>query len=410
VRWKVAVPGKGLASPVIWGDRIFLTTAVPTGKKVELEVPENETERERAWRLRGIQPEMVQRYTVMALDRATGKVLWEDAPVEELPHEGTHGDGSWASASPVTDGEHLIVSFGSRGVFGYTLDGKKLWSKDLGDMETRNGFGEGSSPALHGDTVVINWDHEGEDFIVALDKATGEERWRKQRDEPTSWSTPLVVEHGGRAQVVVAATEATRAYDLKTGDVLWEVPGMTVNTIPTPVEQDGVVFVMSGFRGNLAQAIRLGDVVKKAESSEGAASEDGRVLWSLDRDTPYVPSPVLYQGTLYFLKSNNGIVTAVNAASGEVLYGPERLPGISGVYASPVAAEGRIYILGRDGNAVVLKHGAKFEVLAENTLDDRFDASPAIVGDELYLRGHEHLYAIVEAPPQEVEKKAAASR
>lgn len=390
VRWKVEVPGRGMGSPVVWGNRIFLTSAVPSGENAATATAAGD---ESARGRRGIAAEGAQRFVVMALDRATGKVVWERTAVQTRPHEGTHLDGSWASASPVTDGTHLVAHFGSRGVFCYDLDGKLLWSKDLGDMATRNGFGEGSSPALHGDAVVINWDHEGESFIVVLDKTTGAERWRRGREEPTSWSTPLVVEIRGRAQVVVAATGATRGYDLASGEVLWQTPGMTLNVIPTPVEQDGVVFVMSGFRGNAVQAIRL------AAAGEDAAA--GQVVWSLDRDTPYVPSPVLYGGTLYFLKGNTGILSAVDAASGKVLYGPERLPGVANVYASPVAAADRIYVLDRDGSSVVLRHGPKLEVVASNSLEDRFDASPAIVGGELFLRGHQHLYAIAEAqaPP-----------
>ncbi|MDX1502590.1 MAG: PQQ-binding-like beta-propeller repeat protein [Thermoanaerobaculia bacterium] len=383
VRFKVPIPGRGHASPIVWGDRIYLLTAVET------EEPAAPSEEEPSWR-RNVRAGGPVRFVVLALDRATGSVVWERTAAELVPHEGTHPHATWASASALTDGEHLFAHFGSRGLYAYTLDGEPLWSVDLGDMSTRNGFGEGSSPVVSGDTLVVNWDHEGDSFVVALDKATGEERWRRARDERTSWSTPIVVEVDGRRQVVVSATGRVRGYDLATGETIWETGGMTVNTIPAPVHRDGMVWVTSGFRGSALKAIRL-------PGARGVLDGGDAIAWSYDRDTPYVPSPVLYGELLYFLKSNSGILTAVRAETGEVVFGPERLPGIENVYASPVAADGRIYVAGREGTTVVLRHGPSLEVLATNELDDGFDASPAIVGDELFLRGRTHLYAIAES-------------
>ncbi|MCB1033879.1 MAG: PQQ-like beta-propeller repeat protein, partial [Acidobacteria bacterium] len=283
LRFKVEIPGVGHASPIVWKDRIYLMTAV-AAKQQKAEPEPAEGDR----RSRGIQPTHTQRFVLLALDRATGEVVWERTAREALPHESTHLDGTWASASPITDGERIFAHFGSNGLYAYDLAGTLLWSKDLGEMQTRNGFGEGSSPALHGDTLVVNWDHEGDSFIVALDKRTGKELWRRQRPgEVTSWSTPLVVGKGPRPQVVVAATGKTRGYDLESGDVLWESGGMTVNTIPSPVEKDGTVYVMSGFRGNALQAIRL-------EGARGDLAGTPHITWSFDRDTPYVPSPLLY--------------------------------------------------------------------------------------------------------------------
>jgi outer membrane protein assembly factor BamB len=378
VRFKVEIPGRGLSTPVVWGDRIFLTTAVPVGAP-----PSTKDE---GW-MRSITADSPQRFVVMALDRATGKVLWERTAREGKPHEGTHQDASWASASPVVDAEMLFASFGSNGLYAYDHDGNLRWSKDLGDMKTRNGFGEGSSPVLVGETLVVNWDHEAGSFIVALDRKTGNERWRREREEVTSWSTPLVVEHGGKQQVIVPATGRTRGYDLATGEVIWQLAGMTVNSIPSPVVADGVVYVMSGFRGNALQAIRL-------DQAKGDLAGSPALAWSFDRDTPYVPSPVLHEGLLYFLKHNTAILSALDAKSGEVRYGPHRLEKVEGVYASPIVAAGRLYVVGRNGFTEVLRTGPKPEVLAANKLDDRFDASPVVVGDELLLRGHRHLYAI----------------
>lgn len=398
VRWKVEIRGRGHASPVVWGDRVFVVTAVESRSVETASIrepdPEPEKGAEGSPRRRGffrpVTPEGALDFVVMALDRATGEVVWERTARTAVPHEGTHTDGTWASASPVTDGRRVWASFGSQGIYCYTFDGKKVWERDLGDMHTRNGFGEGSSPALYGDSLVINWDHEGDSFIVALDAGTGEERWRRSRDEITSWATPVVVEVGGRPQVVVNATGKVRAYDLTRGELLWETGGMTVNTIPSPVHGDGLVYVTSGFRGNVLKAIRLA-------AAKGDVTGTEAVAWTWDRDTPYVPSPLLYDGLLYILKHNRGILTAFDAASGEVHYGPERLPELQGVYASPVGAAGRVYVVGRDGTTVVLEHGPKLEVLAVNRLDDGFEASPAVVDDEIFLRGRRHLYALTKA-------------
>jgi len=254
-------------------------------------------------------------------------------------------------------------------------------------MMTRFGLGEGSSPVLHGDHLVVNWDHEGPSFLVALDKRTGKELWRRDRDEVTSWSTPLVVEQNGRAQVIISATKRIRSYDLETGDLIWEAAGMTTNTIPTPVYQDGVVYAASGFRGNALVAVRLA-------GASGDVTGTDAVIWSLGEDTPYVPSPLLYDDTLYFLKRNSGVLTCVDPINGQRHYAPQRLKKVANVYASPVGAQDRVYIAGRDGHTAVLRRGVSYEVLAINELSEGVDASLAIVGDAIYLRGSKHLYKI----------------
>ncbi len=233
------------------------------------------------------------------------------------------------------------------------------------------------------------WDHQGESFIVALDKRTGDEIWRVKRDEIDTWATPLVIEVNGRAQAIVPAMERVRSYDLETGQVVWESDGLTMNSIPSPVHEDGLVFLMSGFRGNDLKAIRIAD-------AKGNIDGTNAIVWTLDRDTPYVPSPVLVDGVLYFLKSNNGIVSALDAKTGKPHYQNQRLDGVPNVFASPVAAQGRVYFPGREGTTLVIKSGPTFEVLAKNTLDDGFDASPALVDGEIFLRGYKYLYAIAQ--------------
>jgi outer membrane protein assembly factor BamB len=386
VRWKVDVPGLGTSTPTVWGSRIFLTTAIDTGKAGDLPAPQAEAP-QGGRPPRGAAPSNVLQFTLMAFDLDTGALVWERAAREQQPHEGHHPDGTFASNSAVVDAERVYVSFGSQGIYAFTHEGEKVWEVDLGDMTTRLGFGEGSSPALADGKLVVLWDHEGESFVVALDAATGEEKWRVARDEMTSWTSPLIVEHDGQKQVVTAATGKVRSYELATGELLWEAPGMTLNAIPSPVTADGVVYLMSGFRGNTALAIDL-------DRAKGDVTGTDAILWTLDRDTPYVPSPLLYDGILYFLKSNNGLLTAVEASSGRVIYGPERLDAVRNIYASPVGAAGRVYLLGRDGGAVVLEHGRALKVLAENNLDDAFDASPVVAGNRLLLRGRQRLYCL----------------
>jgi outer membrane protein assembly factor BamB len=385
VRWKVEVPGQGSATPVVWDDRIFLLTAVPTGQRV---TPPEPAEPRPDWQ-RGPTAEEVLQFTVLALSREDGTTLWKRVVRETAPHEGTHATGSWAPASPVTDGEILVASFGSQGLYALSMDGDVLWENDLGDMTVKLSFGEGSSPALGEDAVFVQWDHEGGSFMVALDRKTGREMWRQPRDEKTSWASPLVVTHDGRSQVVTSATNKVRSYDATSGAVLWETPGMTQNAIPTPVYRDGLVYLTSGFRGNALLAVSLAE-------AKGDISDSDAIAWSHDRDTPYVPSPLLYGGELYLVKDRKGLLTCFDARTGEVHYGPERLQGISTVYASPLGAGDRIYVASREGTTAVIRRGPEFEVLATNTLDDGFDASPVAVGSELYLRGQKFLYRISE--------------
>lgn len=391
VRWKVAVPGSGLGTPIVWKDAIYLTTAIDAGARPDPDAAAKAEAAQSEWRRKsGVAPENLLEFAVLALDRGTGEVRWKKSLRTAAPHEGTHGDATWASASAITDGDTLIAHFGSFGTYALDLDGKLRWERDLGDMATRNAFGEGASPALHGDRVVITWDHEGDSFLAVLDRKTGETVWQKPRDEPTSWATPVVVEVTGKPQIVVPGHTANRGYDLATGEVLWQIDGMTKNVVPSPVIAGGRAFLMSGFRGNALQAIDLA-------KAEGDLTDSAALAWTHERDTPYVPSPLLDDGRLFFLKSNKAILTAFDAIEGKALFGPVRLEGLKGVYASPVGAAGRIYVVGRNGQTVVAKNAGELEVIATNSLDDRFDASPAIAGDALFLRGRKHLYCLAEA-------------
>ncbi len=395
IRWRVAIPGQGSATPIVWQDQVFVLAAVPTTRQAEeppLPAPDAKTR----------PPGNYYEFVVTAVDRSSGKIRWTKVVCEAVPHEGQHPTNTYASASPATDGKRLIASFGSRGVYCLDLQGNLLWKRNLGQMRTRYGWGEGTSPVISGDSVVINWDHEDPSFLIVLDAETGETRWKVERDEPSSWATPLVVEHAGRRQLVVNGTKRARGYDLETGELLWQCGGQTVNAIPSPVRWNDLVICMSGYRGAAAVAIPLtarGDITQVA--GEQRDPQDDSVVWHHTSATPYVPSPLLTEGRLYFTAGNGNLLSCLDAATGRAVFEPRRLPGLASLYASPIAAAGRIYLVYRDGTALVLKSGTSFEVLATNRLDDRMDASPVAVDRQLFLRGAEHLYCIEEPATEE---------
>jgi outer membrane protein assembly factor BamB len=383
VRWKVPLPGKGSSTPVVWGDQVFVLTAVKTDRKADpKDLPRVDGKFER----KTDPPLHYYRFVVLSLDRNTGKVRWQRTAAERVPHEGHHPTHSYAAGSPVTDGKRLYASFGSFGVYCFDLAGKQLWQRDLGRLVTRLGWGEASTPALHGDALVLTRDQEGKSALVCLDAKTGETRWQVERDEPTSWATPLIVEHKGRAQVVVNGTNKVRSYELASGKLLWQCGPLTVNAIPSPVSAGGVVYCMSGYRGSVGYAIPL--------DARGDLSGTDRVRWKVGKGTPYVPSPLLDGDRLYFTQANLPLLTCLDARTGKVLMDRERLPELDSLYASPAGVAGRLYFVGRDGTTVVLKRADKLEVLAVNRLDEPIDASPVIVGRQLFLRGHGHLYCL----------------
>jgi len=373
VRWKIRLSGTGYSTPVIWGNNIFVSAAIPS---------ETSTLSGRR-----VTPGKPVKFIVMAVDRTNGKVLWGRLAREAVPHEGRFETSAYATGSPITDGKYVYAFFGSRGLYCYDTEGNLIWEKDFGDKHTKNDVGEGSSPALYKNRLIVNWDHEKQSFITVLDAATGKEIWKKNRDEVTSWVTPFVVEVAGKVQVIIPATNKVLSYDLSNGDVIWEDEGLSDNTIPTPVAAGGVVYITGGLDCNAMRAIRLA-------GAKGNINRTPNVLWSYNRDTPFIPSPLLYKGLLYFLKSDRGILTCLNAATGQPHYSNQRLDGIREIYASPVGIQDRVYILGRDGVTLVLRNSSEFDVIAKNTLKDTFDASPVIIGDEIFLRGHKYLYCI----------------
>jgi len=325
----------------------------------------------------------------MAIDRNSGEVIWTQTAKTMTPHEGHHPTHGFASASPVTDGERLWVSFGSRGIYCYTIDGEKVWETDLGNIRSRAGFGEAVQPVLAGNNLLLTWDQEDQSYLIALDKRTGKEVWRKDRDEPTSWTTPAIVEVDGIQQAIIPGANKTRAYNAENGDLIWEASGLTKNIIPTPVVGHGMVYVASGYQGRSVQAIKL--------DSKGDVSGTDNIVWSVAHSAPYVASPVLSGNRLYMNKGNDAYFTCFDALTGEVIYQDESLEGIRGIYASPIIANGHIYVAGKEGATVVIKDSDTFEIVSVNTLDDPIDASPVVVGDQLIIRSHNYLYCISES-------------
>lgn len=386
VQWKVAIEGQGTSTPIICDNRIFLLTAIETGKK-DTSIPDPEDQpKTNFFNIK--RPNIEHAFVVLCLDRQTGKEIWRQTATKKIPHEGTHQDNDFASASPTTDGERLICWFGSAGLVCYDLDGNRLWDRDLGEAQVGSSLGEGCSPVLHENRVIILRDHAKLSRIEVLDADTGETVWQKERGEDNAWATPIVVEAAGKTQVITAASAMVRSYDLDTGDVIWECGGLTGNVTPCPVLYDNHVICMSGYQGYAAMAIPL--------DQTGDLTGSTKIRWKRERGTPYIPSPVLIDDQLYYTQSNQSILTCVDAASGEVHYGPVRLNGISNIYASLVGAQNRVYILGRGGTTLVINKGKEYDLLATNRLDDRFDASPAMVGNQLFLRGAKFLYCLAE--------------
>jgi outer membrane protein assembly factor BamB len=388
IHWKTALPGKAHSSPIVFGDSIYVLSALPVGeaqKPVYDDAP-------------GVHDSVPvthrHQFLALALSRRDGRIKWSKVLREEWPHEGGHETGSLASSSPITDGERLYVNFGSRGLYCLDPNGEVKWQKDLGRMHTLHAHGEGSSPVLHGDQLIVCWDHEGDSFLYAFDKVTGKVLWKTTRDEKTSWSTPLLVEHEGRSQIVVSATKRVRGYDPATGAEIWQCAGLTDNVVSSPVYYRGLVIAGNSYYSQAMVAIRL-------TGAKGDITGTDHVAWKLNRLTPYVSSPLMYDDTLYFLRHNQNVLSRFDPLTGKPRGEPLRLEGINDfIFSSPVGASSRIYVTGRDGNTVVIRHDRENAALAVNHLDDSFSATAAMVDREFYLRGERFLYCIAEPLPR----------
>jgi outer membrane protein assembly factor BamB len=393
VVWKTEIPGLSVSSPVVWGDRVFVTTAISADTKQSLRtglfgdtdpVIDNSTHQ---WKL-------------LALDKKTGKILWEQIAHEGTPKTKRHPKSSQASATPVTDGKVVVAYFGSEGLFAYSTEGKLLWKKDVGlqnagwFFDPDSEWGAASSPVIHKNTVILQCDRQKDSFIAAYDLKDGKELWRTARAEIPAWGTPTIVQGKDRAEVVTNATKAIRGYDADTGKELWTLGPNSEVTCTTPVSANGLIFVTAGYPPvQPIYAIKVGssgDLTLK----DGKQSSDA-IAWSTQRGGVYLPSPIVYGDHLYTV-NNNGILTAYEAKTGQRVY--QQRVGEGGSFtASPIAAAGKLYIATEDGDVFVVKAGPQYELIAKNPVGEAILATPALAGDLLIVRGAKHLFAIAES-------------
>lgn len=385
VKWKVPIEGKGSGSPIIWKDRVFVVTAEPVGGAA---APAQPQPRQRRGRGRGVAPSEMH-FKVMCFDRENGKRIWEQTATTQKPNAAVHPDNNFASASPCTDGNYLYAHFGSRGLYCYDLDGKLIWKRtDFPAMTTRGSFGEGSSPTLVDDMIIVPHDHEGESFLYAFNKKNGEDIWKVARDEPTNWATPLIVEHEGKKQVIMNGQNYVRSYDLTSGKELWRCGGQTQRPCASPVVFEDMVVVTSGHRGSFMGAFKL--------DGSGDIGGTDSVAWSLQSNTPDIASPVLSGNRLYYIKGKGGVLSCQDVKTGKEIFGATRLPSLKTMYASLFAANGHIFLTDREGTTLVIKDADKFEVVETNRLGETVDATPAAVDNQLFIRGEKHLFCIQE--------------
>ena len=392
VKWKIEIPGRGWSSPIVWGDKIFVTTAVR-----ELKEGEEPEEIKKGLYFGGNRdtPTEPHKWVVYCLDLETGKVVWEKVAHEGVPQQGHHLKNTLASETPVTDGEHVYAYFGNVGVFCYDMDGELIWSQDFASHKIRYNWGTAASPVLYEDRLIIVNDNDEDSFLVALNKKTGEEIWRKPRDEKSNWATPYVWKNVDRTEIVVPATGKVISYSLE-GEPLWEFTGMSSITIAMPFSHEGLLYISSGYVLDQTKPIyaiqpgAAGDITLP----EGETS-NGYIAWSQPKGAPYNPTPVLYND-VYYVLYDRGIFGAFDAKTGEELFRRRVGAGARSFTASPWAYDGKIFCLSEDGDTYVFEAGREFKKLHTNSVEEFCMSTPAIVGESLILRTETQLYRIEE--------------
>jgi outer membrane protein assembly factor BamB len=388
--WKTPLPGLGHSCPVVWGNRVFVTTAVSSDPKSEFKPGLYGA---------GTSAKDVSRHSgrVYCLDKRTGKVLWEKTAWEGVPKVKRHIKSSHANATPATDGKHLVVSFASEGLYCYDLDGKLLWRRDLGVLDAGAfndpdlQWGSGSSPILYKGLVMVQCDRQKDSFIAAYDADSGAPAWSTPRDEPPSWGTPTVYEGPGRAELVANGSHYIRGYDPRTGKELWRLAPNSEITVPTPVAARGLIYVTSGYRP-IQPIYAIWPGARGDISLKGAAESNEQIAWSKQRGGPYMPTPIVYGDHLYTC-SNSGMVACYEARTGKQVY-QERLRSGGGYTASPVAADGKLYFTSEEGEVRVVKAGPVFELLAVNKMGDVCMATPAISDGMIFFRTQHYVFGI----------------
>jgi outer membrane protein assembly factor BamB len=388
VIWKIEVPGRGWSSPVVWGDRVFLTTVSSEG---EIEVPKKGLyfggERREP-------PKATHQWLVLCYDLKSGRELWRQGAHRGTPSTTLHVKNSYASETPVTDGQQVYAYFGNVGLFSFDLDGKPGWSTNWPAVKTRYGWGSAASPVLHEGRLFIVNDNEEKSFIVALDAKTGRQLWHQDRNEASNWATPYVWKNEKRVELITPGRGKVRSYDLE-GRLLWEFGGMSSIVIPTPFSQFGLLYVCSGYVGDKTRpvfAIRpgaSGDI-----SLKGGETNNEFIAWYQPTAAPYNPSPLVY-GDVFYVLFDFGFLSARDARSGAQIYEKQRIRNdITSFTASPWAANKKIYALSEDGDTFVFQAGSEYKLLHTNSLDEMCMATPAVAGNRLLIRAMRHLYCI----------------
>jgi outer membrane protein assembly factor BamB len=392
ILWSAEIPGLADSSPIVWGDRVFITTAISSDAKQTFRTglygdtdPVNDSS--------------PHKWKVLALDKTTGKIVWEQTAHTGVPKTKRHPKSSQASPSPVTDGKVVVAYFGSEGLYAYSVQGKLLWTQDLGlqnagwFFDPDSEWGAASSPVIYENKIIVQCDRQKDSFIAAFDLKDGKELWRTARAEIPSWGTPTIVRGADRTEVATNGTKAIRGYDADTGKQLWTLGPNSEVTCTTPVSGNGLIFVTAGYPPvQPIYAIKVGssgDLTLK----DGKESSDA-IAWSKQRGGVYLPSPILYGDHLYTV-GNNGILTVYEAKTGTRVY-QQRVGEGGSFVASPVAAAGKLYISTEDGDVFVVKAGPQYELLAKNPIGEPILSTPALAGDLLIVRGARHLFAIAE--------------
>ncbi|MBZ5594896.1 MAG: PQQ-binding-like beta-propeller repeat protein [Acidobacteriia bacterium] len=392
IAWKTEIPGLADSSPVVWGDRVFVTTAISSDPKQGFRTGlYGDTD--------SVNDSSPHKWNVLAVDKRTGKILWEQTAHEGVPRTKRHPKSSQASPSPATDGKVVVAYFGSEGLYAYSTEGKLLWTKDLGlqnagwFFDPDSEWGAASSPVIYQHMVILQCDRQKDSFIAAFDLKDGKELWRTARAEIPSWGTPTVVAGKDHAEVATNGTKAIRGYDAATGKQLWTLGPNSEVTCTTPVSAHGLIFVTAGYPPvQPIYAIKVGssgDLTLK----DGKESSDA-IAWSKQHGGVYLPSPIVYGEHLYTV-GNNGILTAYEAKTGTRVY-QQRIGEGGSFVASPIAAANKLYISSEDGDVYVVKAGPQYELLSKNPIGEPILSTPALAGDLLLVRGARHLFAIAE--------------
>lgn len=391
IKWKIRIPGLAHSSPIIWGEQLFVTSAI--------------SRRPGATFKHGLYGEgdastdlSVQKWVVYCVDKKTGKTLWESIAYEGAPKEKRHVKNTYASSTPATDGKHVIAFFGSQGLYCFDINGKLIWRKDLGVLNVgaynapEFEWGTASSPIIYNNKVIVQCDTSKEDFILALDIDSGATLWRTDREELPSWGTPNIYPGTRRVELVTNGSSFIRGYDPETGKELWRLGGSSHITAPTPIFKDDLIVVGSGRRPEapifVIRAGASGDITLPVGST---TSKD--IAWSMQQRGPYMPTPLIYGSNLYVL-SNQGVLDCYDLRSGRELYRRRIEHQGGGFSSSPVAADRRIYLSGEDGDIFVVRAGDEFQLLSTNPMGERLMATPAFSGGKMYVRGEKSLFAI----------------